>query len=443
MSSHKQPSTIRKTVKQGHDHKPLLFPKQFLWGAAGSAHQVEGWNEHNDWWIWEQKGGNIARGEVSGRSADEYHRFPEDFDFAKALGHNAHRLSIEWSRIEPYQGQWNEKEVEHYRKVLRALKDRGLKVFLTLHHFTNPEWFAEAGGWEQKESVQLFVRFVQFVAKEYKGLVDFWITINEPVVYVTQGYLAGVWPPQKKSFIRAHRAFFHMIAAHKKAYRAIHAVVDTKSHQAKVGIAQNTISLYSYRKHSLVDYVFLQLVDWFWNHSFFSFSKKCHDFIGINYYFHYRLQKAHIRSYKFFIDIRQERRDASDIGWEVYPPGILDVLLDFSSYRLPLYITENGIATDNDHRRQRYIVGYLKEIYHAIRSGVPVKGYLYWSLIDNFEWEKGFASRFGLIAVDYKTLKRTVKQSGYLLAEIAKGNAITHDHLRFLGHGSEGEQGST
>lgn len=413
-----------------HHHDTLTFPKGFLWGTATSAHQVEGGNDKNDWWEWEQRG-RVAGDQKSGLACDHWNRYEQDFNFLTQMHNNAHRLSIEWSRIQPKSDGWDYGALEHYRLVLKALKQRNMKTMVTLHHFTNPLWFAKTGGWERSDSPKLFARYASLLARELGSLVDFWVTINEPMIFVSKGWWQASWPPGKRSALAAYRALENLESAHIAAYEAIH----REHKKARVGIAQNVVSLELYRKHSLLDNAFIRWLDLFWNHRFFNHTIGYHDFIGVNYYFHYRLKRFRFKQVNWFIDIHQEQRDASDIGWEMYAPGINEVLLDLKAYNLPIYVTENGIGTDNDHRRVRYLISYLKEVYHAIKSGVDVRGYFYWSLLDNFEWEKGFGPRFGLAQVDFKSQRRTLKPSGKIFGQIAHANAIEHRLLKYLGHG--------
>ncbi|MFW0837954.1 MAG: glycoside hydrolase family 1 protein [Candidatus Komeilibacteria bacterium] len=420
------------------DEAVLNFPPNFLWGAATSSHQVEGNNIHNDWWAWEQAG--HANGhQVSGEACDHYHRYDSDFGIAQDLHQNAHRLSLEWSRIEPEDNEWNKEAIEHYRRVLQSAKKHGLKTFVTLHHFTNPLWFTHAGGWLQKEAPEIFQSYVLMVVKQLGDLVDYWITINEPMVYASQGYLAAVWPPQEKSLWKTKKVINNLARAHILAYRTIHNLMDNDDQKTWVGFANNVASYQVYNKHSLRDQMFVQVVDRLWNHSFYRRTKGCHDFLGLNYYFHYRVARARLAHWQFFADVRKERREASDVGWEVYPPGIFDVVMDMSQYKLPIFITENGIAVEKDNKRSRFIVSYVKELYHAIQAGAPVAGYFYWSLLDNWEWEKGYDARFGIVGVDFETQQRTVRESAKVYANIAQHNGIPHELLKFVGHVTLGE----
>lgn len=411
--------------KAKHDHGALKFPENFLWGAATSSYQVEGGNSHADWWNWELK--NQPPDKRSGKAADQYNRYKEDFDIAKSLNINSQRLSIEWARIEPLPNQFDETAIFHYREELKFLKDKHFKVMLTLWHFTLPQWVADIGGWENPLTVEYFVRFIERVVPELAPYVDFWVTINEPGVYVYMAYLEGTWPPQKKSKWAALQVHLHLTQAHKKAYTAL------KHLSGKpVGIAQNMQSFHASHKHSLVELFSVYLADIVSNHSFHLMTRDYHDFLGINYYFHRRFN----RNKHFLPELAQatkQHRSVSDLGWEVFPEGIFDVLQDISNHK-PIYITECGIASTNDDRRTRFLIQYLSEVYRAIESGVKVKGFFYWALIDNFEWHQGFEPRFGLIEIDYPTQKRTVRPSAYVYSEIAKHNQIPHSLLRLLGH---------
>lgn len=407
-----------------HDHKTLKFPQGFLWGAGTSAHQVEGNNIHNDWWQWEQDRPPHLR---SGATCDQYHLYEQDFDLAKSLNHNAHRLSIEWSRIEPKEGEFDHHEIEHYVKLLKYLKSLDFQVMLTLWHFTLPLWVAEQGGWENGQTPALFERFVKKVAPEIAQYVDFWITINEPGVYVYQLYIARNWPGAKKSFLGQIKTILNLASAHKKVYKYLHEI--TKN---PVGIANNVQSFEPYHKHSLIEQLAVTFSDWTSNHLFYFLTGATHDFLGINYYFHVRFRHQD-GLWPQTVNVTDQSRDISDLGWEVYPEGIFDVLTDVSD-DLPIYITECGIASTNDDRRNRFLVTYLSEVYRAIRAGVKVKGFFYWSLIDNFEWHLGFTPRFGLVEIDYGSQKRILRPSGLVYAEIAGSNGIPHTLMRFIGH---------
>jgi len=415
---------LQSIPKEKHDHKTLKFPEGFLWGTATSAYQVEGNNVNADWEDYKS----------AGIAADQYNLYEKDFDLIKQLNHNAHRLSIEWSRIEPKIGEFDTSEIEHYKKVLKALKDRKVTVMLTLWHFTLPKWVADLGGWENGKTIEFFERFVRRIAPEVSPFVDMWITINEPGVYIYEGYIKREWPPAKKSFLGQIKTVLNLASAHKKVYKYLH----TLNNHNKVGIAQNIQSLEAYHKHSVMEQSAVMLTDLVSNHLFYFLTKHTHDFLGINYYFHIRFNSIN----GFLPTIAQagaESMDVSDLGWEVFPEGLFDVLADLSDH-VPIYITECGIASTNDDRRNRFLITYLHEVYRAIQAGINVKGFFYWSLIDNFEWHLGFDPRFGLIEVDYKTQERRLRTSAMVYTDIIQHNGIPHSLLRFIGHTVQAEE---
>ena len=423
-------------LKMAIKSKYLKFPKNFLWGTATSAHQVEGNNTNSDWWVWEQQNkGKILkvkeekfrhqRFEPSGRACDHYHLYEKDFDLIQGMNNNAYRMSIEWARIEPKQGVWDYDEMRHYHNVLLSLKKRNIKVMLTLHHFTNPNWFSAKGGWVNLKAPYYFKKYVKFVVGNLGELVDFWITINEPEVYMDMSYLSGYWPPQQKSIKKAGLVYFNMVRAHKKAYKTIHKILDKPNKKAMVGVAVNVMSFAAYKKHRLIELLYVHSADKLINHSFYDLTKKSHDFLGINYYFRIRLRKDKGSLKPVIEEVKEQERELSDMGWMIYPHGIFDVLMDFKDFNLPIYITENGIATTDDKKRVKFIIDHLTEIHHAIQAGVDVRGYFHWSLLDNFEWDKSFGPKFGLIKVNFKTLEREPKGSYYVYKEICRNNAVT------------------
>lgn len=370
----------------------LKFPKNFYWGTATSAYQVEG-GIRNDW---TQAGEKYN----AGKACDHYNRYEKDFDLAKKMNNNAHRFSIEWARIEPKDGEFDQKEIEHYREVILTLRKKGIEPFVTLYHWTLPNWFVEKGHWLNLGASQYFERYVEKIVSEYKDLVKFWITINEPNIYTSHSFLRGNWPPFKKSFFATQNALKSLSEAHKKAYKKIHKI----SPKAKVGIAKNNNNFKG---------VLRFFSDYYWNHQFLQGIKKHQDFIGLNYYFSTSL-----------FDQLLTRGELSDLKWGIRPKGIYSVLKDLKKYNKPIYITENGLADAQDKKREKFIINHLKYIHKAIKDKVDVKGYFHWSLLDNFEWDKGFDPRFGLIKIDYKTFKRIPRPSSKTYAKICKNNTI-------------------
>ena len=363
------------------------FPKGFLWGSATSAYQVEGGNRNSDW--------EALSSPKAGAACDHYRRFEEDFDLVKSLNQNAHRFSIEWARIEPEKGRFDEREVAHYRQVLMALKKRRIRPLVTLHHFTNPLWVFRRGGWENPATPSYFASYVRYLVTRLADLCDFWITVNEPTVAAAEGYLWGRWLPGKHDPLSAAVVLKHLLQAHQLAYSIIHNIQP----EAQVGLSHALTPL----KVPGTDRVFLHLdrrsIDWA--------GKQ--DFIGVNYY----------RPFGGVINLPK-----SDLGWAIYPQGLYHILNQLRSIGLPLYVTENGIADADDDQRADYIADHLFAVWRALREGADVRGYFHWSLLDNFEWAKGFEPRFGLVEINYETMERIVRPSARVYARIAKRNSL-------------------
>jgi len=370
------------------------FPENFLWGSATSSYQVEGRIENNDWAQAAQAGTVPA----AGIATDHYNRYEEDFDIAKSLGQNAHRFSIEWARIEPEEGRFNEIEIEHYKKVIDALRNRGMEPFVTLWHFTLPLWFSKMGGFTNSKASFYFSRYTEYVVSRLGDRVKFWITINEPLIYARKSFLAKnkSWPPFKNNIFRFFKVIKTLIASHIMSHNVIKKL--NSAHQ--VGIAKNNIYFENY-----------PFIKYFWN-SLFTIKNSL-DFIGLNYYFHRRFP-------------RTKGKNLTDMGWEIYPKGIYHVLKYLKKYKKPIYITENGLADEQDKKREKFIKGHLLWVHKAIQEGVDLRGYFYWSLLDNFEWAHGFDPRFGLVEVDYQTLQRKIRPSAYEYAKICKNNKLVY-----------------
>lgn len=415
------------------DERFLEFPKGFLWGASTSAHQVEG-GTNNQWSEWEKKNAKrlVEKAKtywqpwqrekfpkmldpenyVSGLACDHYHRYEEDFDLAKSLNHNAHRFSIEWSRIEPEEGRFDEKEIEHYRKVIRALKARGLEPFVCLWHWTNPLWLERKGGCESKDFAYHFRRYAEHVASELGNEFRFWLTINEPTSVIASAYVSGVWPPQKKSLLAAWKLYRTFARAHVAAYEAIHVACA----DAQVGFADILHSFEPYRRRWPLDELMVRIGKYLTNRRMISLTAGFNDFLTVQYYFHNR--------FKFPKKIRTGELPVTDLNWEIFPHGIYRIIMKLKEHGLPIYVTENGLADAGDSKREDFIREHLREIHRAIREGADVRGYFHWSLIDNFEWDKGFWPRFGLVEVDRRTLERKVRPSARKYAEICRKNGL-------------------
>ena len=416
----------------------------FLWGTATSSHQIEGNNSASDWWAWEIQG---RLKEPSGLACDSYHRFPEDFEIISRLGHNAHRFSLEWSRFEPEENQWSDEAFHHYDKVFQELRARKIEPMVTLHHFTNPEWFAKKGGWLSDEPVPLFLRYVKRVVEAYGQYVRFWITINEPLVYLYHSFFAGLWPPGIKSYSAALKVFKNQLHAHISAYRIIHSYYEAHfKHRPAVSVAMHMTHFTPCNPHSLADRWAAFTRNWFVNMIFpealasgylffpglfseFLPARNTLDFIGINYYTRDFIRYNGLFGEGAFLGTVYPIEDCTGsaaaernvMGWEVYPEGLYGLLKSLGRrFRLPLMVTENGICAQEDSQRARFIQQHLVSLLKARSEGIPVTGYFYWSLLDNFEWAHGFGPRFGIVEVDYRTQERKVRSSAQVLSEMCR-----------------------
>ncbi len=402
--------------------KPMIkFPKDFLWGASTSAYQVEGNNSNTDWWEWER---NRPGSALSGGACGHYQRFREDFDLAKSLGHNCHRLSLEWSRIQPGPERFCQEEINHYIQVIDHLRSLGIEPVVTLHHFTNPLWLSRIGGWENPKAAQYFLDYARKIVYLLAPKVKFWVTVNEPMVYTYYSYLTGEWPPQKKSRLLAWKVSDNLVEAHILSYRLIHSIYKKSGLGAPlVSIAQNMIAFLPCKKsprNKLAAYLRNRLFNFRLIEDLI--RKNSLDFIGMNYYTRHLIET---RGWSFDELLTRNCREGhadlakNSLGWEVYPQGLHDLLKVLKKYKLPVFILENGICCQDDEKRWDFIREHLKNIHAAMADQVPVIGYLYWSLLDNFEWDKGFAPRFGLCEVDYSDYKRTPRDSARKFAQVA------------------------
>ena len=408
-------------LKINNKNKILKFPDNFLWGTSTSAYQIEG-GITNDWSEWEKKRVKSKKFKsrkldekdfICGQACDSYNRYEEDFNLAKNLNTNSIRFGIEWSRIEPVEGKWDMNEIEHYKKMLISAKNKNLKVVLTLWHWTNPVWLSEKGGWTNKKVIDYFARYTKLIVKELGDYVDYWVTLNEPMVHVANGYISGKFLPNKKSILKANKVFNNLYKAHNKSYKIIH----NKYPQSKVSITKLTNFFEPAHKYNPIEFIIIKILHYFWNNRFLQKIKNNMDYIGLDYYFHDR-----IIWYPPFK--KNKNKKTTDMGWEIYPKGIYYVLKYLNKFKKPIIILENGLADTKDKYRADFIKSHLKYIYKAIQEGSDVRGYFYWSLLDNFEWAEGCAPKFGLYFVDRKTFKRTARPSAKIYAEICKNNLI-------------------
>ncbi len=417
------------------------FPKGFLWGAATAGHQVEGQSK-DSWSAWEDAPGRILNGQKAGLACDWWGgRWQEDFDRAAQTGQNAHRLSIEWSRIEPEPGRWDNEALDRYREMIAGALKRGLTPMVTLHHFANPLWMEESGSWEREDSPELFERYVCRVVEALKEDVNLWITINEPNVYMLCAYLEGVFPPGKRDLTAAINVYANLARAHARAYHAIHRIQP----QARVSIA-NHFRAVRPETASPLDSLAANLMQRAFNDSFpgalrsgvldLGFKRisipeaaNTQDFIGLNYYTLDQVRFNLLKSRDFF----QTRRfppsaEVSDTGFIANVPEGLWLALKWANrYQKPIIISENGVEDADDDLRPRYLIQHIHQIWRGVNFSWPIKGYFHWSLVDNFEWERGWSQRFGLWGLDVETQARVRRRSVDVYEAVCRENSITSE----------------
>lgn len=422
------------------------FPAGFRWGVATSSHQYEGATTNNQWHAWEQSG-HIKSGDRAGLACDWWRHAERDFDAAQALGLNALRLSLEWSRIEPRPGEFDDAALHRYRRMLMALRERGLEPLVTLHHFTHPIWFEERGGFMASDSPELFARYVEHAVAELAEYCDFWCTINEPNVFATFGYLIGDFPPGRVGDLRATATVLaNLVRAHAVAYHVIHRLQPA----ARVGLAHQFHTFDPASAANPLDRLAAGLQDAAFNDFVpralatgraaplfarlagdLSLARGTFDFFGFNTYSRdlvaFDTRKASELFGRRFAAPGSPRGDQGigDTFNEIYPQGIARVCRRLQALGKPIYVTESGVADRDDRLRPWVIAEAVRAMAAARQAGADVRGYYHWSLVDNFEWAQGWLLRFGLIALDPATQTRTPRRSAALLAAVARANGLT------------------
>ncbi|MFB5678866.1 glycoside hydrolase family 1 protein [Paenibacillus terreus] len=422
------------------------FPEGFLWGASTAAHQVEGNNVNSDFWVMENLDGSTFK-EPSGDAVDHYRLFREDIALMEKLGMNAYRFSIEWARIEPEEGVFNETEIEHYRDVLKACQENKITPIVTLHHFTSPAWLIRSGGWESAETPFRFARYCSYVMRKLGDMIPYVCTINEANISIgiakiikrhqinasavqvgintdkgtrMQAYYAAlsdafnVHPQEVHSFLgpRTEKGLEIIFQAHVEARNAIRCV----SPSTRIGI---TMSLYDIQSISGGE----KQAEHALNEEFLRFQAylKEDDFFGLQNY------TRAVYGPDGMLPIPDDA-EKTQMGNEYYPQA-LEAVIRYVAKQLdmPVLVTENGVATDQDERRIAFIQRALTGVHACIADGIPVIGYMHWSLLDNFEWQLGFSKTFGLIAVDRTTQQRYPKPSAYYYGKIAATNRLADE----------------
>jgi beta-glucosidase len=387
------------------------FPEGFRWGTATAAHQVEGGNVNNDWWAWEQAPDSGCV-EPSADACDQYHRYGADLDLLAALGFNSYRFSVEWSRIEPEEGQFSAAALDHYRRVCAACLERGLDATVTFHHFTTPRWAAADGGWSNPAIVDRFGRFCEVAGGALGDLITRACTINEPNIVSFLGYYGGVFPPGVRDRDRWLAASDHFQAGHRRAVE----VLKAGPGDYPVGM---TLSMTDYQAVPPDDAAAVSRLERMRAHAEDVFLENCRgdDFFGVQTYTRTRVAA----------DANLGAADGVPslvMGYEFYPQALAATIRRAwdQTGHVPILVTENGIGTDDDDQRIAYVAGALDGVLDCLDDGIDVRGYTYWSALDNFEWAFGYKPRFGLVEVDRGTQRRTVKPSGEWLGRIARAN---------------------
>ncbi|MFH1637116.1 MAG: family 1 glycosylhydrolase [Candidatus Woesearchaeota archaeon] len=391
----------------------FTFPEGFLWGTSLSTTQTEGCVT-NDWSDVKALDGNKV-----GVACDHYNRYKEDFKLASDMHNNTIRVGIEWSRLQrsPY-GQLESWAVNHYREYLGEARSLGLEPMVVLHHFANPLWFAEKGGWANRESHKIFADYTMKVANEFNDLTNMWNTFNEPSFYILNSYLAGIFPPFKKSLVKALKVKSNMKKAHKKAYNIL---------KEKDKLVTATCAWRPCCGDGFFDNLAAKIGSYFTNDFFANAFMKHSDFFGLSYY-----GDTYIRKLKPILpalDYSQDYIEGLGLTCDDFnlltPEGLVPALKTISKkYKKPIIIVENGFATKDESLREEMIIEHVRETGRAIMEGIDVKGYFYWSLLDNFEWNHGYTKNFGLFGVNKLTYKRIKRQAVDSYSQICKNNSI-------------------
>ena len=386
-----------------------LFPDRFLWGTATAAHQIEGGNINNDWWAMEHDPASNCV-DVSGDACDSFNRYPEDIALVAGLGLGAYRFSLEWSRIEPEEGEFSKVALDHYRRMAATCHEAGILPVVTFHHFTHPRWLADAGTWEAPHAPDRFARLCEKVTAHMGDLIGMACTLNEPNVVATMGWRHGLFPPRVRDRDRRDVVNAAMVSAHRKAVDAIR----SGPGDFPVGM---TVSMTDFQ---------LQPGGEAWierlrkpNEDVFLEATGGDDFIGVQTYTRTRVGPDGGLG-------PEDGVRTTQMGYEVWPESLAATIRRATEVTggLPVYVTENGIGTDDDPLRIEYVTRALAGVRTCLDDGIDVRGYFYWSLLDNFEWVLGYGPTFGLVKVDRETFERTAKPSAAFFGSVARANGL-------------------
>lgn len=408
--------------------------KDMKLGVASAATQIEGGELNHSWNDWYEKG-NIRDGSSPANANQHYEKWKEDADLLKQMGITIYRMGLEWARIEPEENKYDLTVIEHYRQELKYLKELGIEPLLTIHHFTNPMWFEEKGGFSKSENAKHYLKLVKLVVRSFGDLVSEYITINEPNVYAVNSWFYGMWPPGEKSFKKTMDVMSVLAACHIKAYTMIHRErVKMGYSDTKVGFANHLRVFEPENPKNLKHKVCANSIEWMFQKALtkamctgefemplrnmigVKASTFC-DFIAINYY-----TRSTISG---FGDGVRKNAPVNDLGWEIYPEGIIKCAQEmYDIIQRPIYITENGTCDNEDRFRSRFLYDHLKVL---SESDLPIERYYHWCFCDNFEWLEGESARFGLVHIDYETQERTVKKSGEFYQRMIEEHGVTEE----------------
>lgn len=419
------------------------FPPGFLWGTATSAYQIEGNNLNTNWSEWEKIPGKIYENQTCGSACDWWSgKWKEDLDRMKSTNQNAHRLSIEWSRVQPASDRWDENAIDNYRKILIGFRERNITPFITLHHFTEPIWISELGSWENDRIIDMFNQFVERVVEALKEYCSYWIPINEPNVLIHQAYIEGNFPPGKSSLKSAFSVMSNLVKAHGLAYATIKRIQPL----SRVGTAINYRAFWPKNPSNPLDTWMSNFLNNQYNESFmkaistgnlnFALKKErikksadTFDFVGVNYYSGDEIKFSllefknyfHERSYPPLSEISENGFIAN------VPMGFEKAIHWAVGFGKPIIITENGIEDSKDQLRPQFLIEHIHKLWRAVNLSVPIRGYFHWTLVDNFEWERGWSQRFGLWRLNISDQKRIRTKSVELYSQICKSNSLTSE----------------
>lgn len=412
---------------------PFPLPDGIRLGCATASAQIEGGETNHSWYDWSVQDGHIADHTNTIRANDHWRQYERDLRLLAGLGVREYRFSIEWSRIEPVEGKFDDDAIQRYRKEIELMLSLGIRPLLTLHHFSNPIWFEGKGAFRSPDCVAIFRRYVSYVVSALKDIVNEIVTINEPNVYAVNGYVFGIWPPGETSASACFQVMENLAKCHIAAYQDIHSLyADTKVH---VGFANHYRIFISYDRNpfhrlqaSVMSKLFQDVLTEAMSTGTFHFplrssrgfrKGKYYDFIGINYYS--RSAVHHFRA--DFLP----GRPVNDLGWEIYPEGLAIIMQSlYKKYQAPIFITENGTCDAKDTFRAEFIYDHLKVI---ADSGLPVERYYYWTLMDNFEWAEGESAPFGLIAYNFNEGTPTLRRSGEFYQEIIRHHGVSQEMI--------------